>query len=226
MMANAAKRTFVAAVAGVWLLAAPAAFAQHEHSEETTHESTSGGHGDHGPKPINWFDFSNKEQPPYAALAINFVILIAIYVRFGKKPLAEALTKRRDEIAKEIEEAQRIKREAEARAAMYQDKLGKLEQELVEARQALVEAGKGERDRIIREAEEKAVRMTKDAEFLIEQEIRQMKVDLQRSTVELAVTAAEELLRKRITPSDQERLAEEYLADIGTRAPIGRGGAA
>jgi F-type H+-transporting ATPase subunit b len=191
--------------------------------EGAAHEE--GGHGEGGghaeehgpPKPINWFDFDNKAQPPFGAMILNFVLLIGMYVYFGKKPVADALKNRRVEIAKEIEEAQRMRKEAEERAEKYQEKLRHLEDELKDTRAALVEAGKADRDRIVRDAEEKAVRMEKDAAFLIEQEVKQLRQDLTREAVEIAVTAAEELLKKRVTPVDQERLAEDYLAELALK---------
>ena len=177
-----------------------------------------GEHGEHGaPKGINWFDFGNKEQPPFGAMIINFVILMAMYVALGKKPIAEALKSRRATIAKEIEEAQKMRKEAEARALVYQEKLKHLEAEVKETREALIEAGKNERDRIVKDAEEKATRLEKDALFLVEQEVKQMRVDLTREAVEIAVAAAEELLKKRVTPVDQERLAEDYLAELAMK---------
>ncbi len=166
------------------------------------------------PGPINWFDFSNKQQPPYVALLINFSLLAFGYYYFGKKPLAQALKNQRDSVAKQIEEAQRMKHEAEERAKQYQSKLRDLETELASTRLALQEAGKGERDRIVREAEEKAVRMQKDATFLLDQEMKQMRLDLQREAVEAALLSAEELLSKRVTQADQERLAEEFLSSL------------
>jgi F-type H+-transporting ATPase subunit b len=81
-----------------------------------------------------------------------------------------------------------------------------------------VRAGVAERDRLVREAEAKAERMRKDAEFLVVQEIKQMRQDLLRDAVEVAVATAQELLQQRITFADQERLAEEYLADLGAPA--------
>lgn len=168
------------------------------------------------PKPFNWTDFG-EETPPYIAMLINFGILASGYYLLGKKPIAEGLQSRRDGIAKEIEEAQRMKREAEERARKYQAKLELLEQEVVAAREALVRSGEAERDRIVKDAEAKAERMRKDAEFLVEQELKQIRLDLWRDAVDAAVVAAEELLRKRVTPADQERLAEDYLADLGAR---------
>jgi F-type H+-transporting ATPase subunit b len=165
-------------------------------------------------QPMNWTDFS-RETPPYVAMLVNFGILIAGYYLLGRKPVAAALVNRRDTIAKDIDEANKMLAEAEARAKTYQAKLEHLEDEVKTARQALVQAGEAERDRIVTDAEAKAERMRKDAEFLVEQELKQIRQDLWKDTVEAAVGAAEELLKKRVTPADQERMAEDYLADLG-----------
>jgi F-type H+-transporting ATPase subunit b len=195
-----------------------------EEGIERGDESHMEGHA-HGPRPINWLDFSDKETPPFVALAINFAILVGVYWYFGKKPIAEALVQRRNRIAKEIEEAQRMKKEAEKRAEQYQAKLASLGEELDVTKKALVEAGRGEKERIVKEAEEKAERMQRDALFLLEQEVKQMRQDLARETIELALNAAEDLLRKNITQADHERLADEYLAEL-TKKHMTKGGAA
>jgi F-type H+-transporting ATPase subunit b len=182
------------------------------------------------PESPNWFEYGKRDEhgqplPPYIAMVVNFGILIAGYYLLGKKPIAAALQSRRDNIAKDIEEAQRMRKEAEERAKIYQVKLARLEEEVKSAREALVRAGEAERDRLVTEAEAKAERMRKDAEFLVEQELKQIRQDLWRDTVEAAVSAAEDLLKKRVTPADQERLAEDYLADIGGKkdAPAATG---
>jgi F-type H+-transporting ATPase subunit b len=191
--------------------AAPPAHEAHASEPAEEHE---------GPAAINWTQFGGQ-TPPYLAMVINFAILVVGYYALGKKPIAAGLQSRRDSIAKDIEEAQRMKQEAEARAKVYQAKLEKLEDEVRTAREGLVRAAEAERDRIVSDAEAKAERMRKDAEFLIAQELKQIRQDLLRDTVEAAVAAAEELLTSRVTPADQERLAEEYLADLGAkRGPV------
>jgi F-type H+-transporting ATPase subunit b len=171
------------------------------------------------PADVNWVDFT-VDTPPFLAMLINFGILVAGYYALGKKPIAAALRSRRDRIAKDIEEAQRMRREAEKRAKTYQAKLDKLEDELKVARDALVRAGEAEKERIVTEAQAKAQRMRKDAEFVVEQELKQIRVDLQRETVEAAIATAEELLKKRVTQADQERLAEDYLSDLARGGSI------
>jgi F0F1-type ATP synthase membrane subunit b/b' len=181
---------------------------------EANGEAKTGGEEEEGPKPFNLTEFGT-ETPPFIAMLINFGLLAGGYYFLGRKPIAAGLQSRRDTISKDIEEAQRMKHEAEERAKTYQHKLEQLEGELRSARESLVNAGEAEGERIVREAELKADRMRKDAEFMVEQEIKQLRGDLWRETVEAAVAAAEELLKKRVTPADQERLAEDYLADLG-----------
>ncbi len=169
------------------------------------------------PGPINWTEFGTA-TPPFIATLLNFGILAAGYYLLGKKPIAQALKNRRDAISKEIDEAQAMKHEAEARAKTYQAKLERLEEEVRTARDALVRAGEAERDRIVKDAEAKAERMRRDAEFMIEQEMKQIRVDLWRDAVDAAVASAETLLKERVTAADQERLAEDYLTELGKQA--------
>lgn len=181
-------------------------------------EGAEGEEHEHGTPEFNFADFSNKKTPPYLAALINFALLAYLYVRLGKKPVAEALKNRRATVAKEIDDATRILKEAEARAKKYQAKLDSLDDDVDGAKKALAQAGEAEKTRITGEAQEKAVRMEKDARFLLDQEIRQMRLDLVRETVEEAVAAAEELLKKRVTMADQERLAEDFLRELAARS--------
>lgn len=182
--------------------------------QDSPSESTEGTTESHELPPINWFEFG-REAPPFIAMIVNFGILAAGYYLIGRKPIAAALQNRRDSIAREIEEAQRIKSEAEARAKVYQAKLEALEGDLFAAREALLRAGEAERDRIVAEAEAKADRIRKDAEFIALQELKQIRQDLWREVLESATLAAEELLKNRVTAADQERLAEDYLTELG-----------
>jgi F-type H+-transporting ATPase subunit b len=169
---------------------------------------------DAAPQDVNWTDFGNKAKPPYLAAFINVALVAFLYVYLGKKPIAAALKARRDEVSKQIEEAQAIKHEAEARSLQYAAKLEKLGQEVETTKAGLLATGDEERARIVREAEEKAARLQKDAMFLLEQERRQLRIDLQRDAVADAVASAEQILRTRLTPADHERLAEEFLATL------------
>ena len=175
------------------------------------------------PAPINWF--ASGRTPPFIATLINFGILVAGYYLLGKRPVAAALQNRRAAITKDIDEAQSMKREAEARAKMYAAKFDRLAEDMKSARDSLVHAGEAEHERLIQEAEMKAERMRKDTQFLVEQEVKQIRQDLMRDAVDAAVSAAESLLKERVTAADQERLAEDFLAGLPAHASVPGAGA-
>ena len=184
-----------------------------EHGEHAEHAE--GGH--HGPEPINWTDIWDTKRPAFLALAINFGVLLTLYYMLGKKPVAEALKQRRVTVGKEIDEAQALLAEAKERAKKYQAELNSAETDASTAKAGLVSAGKGEVDRLLREAQERADRMRRDADRLVEQERKQMQIDLHRETVDLAVREAAQILEKTVTADDHARLAHDLLSELSSR---------
>lgn len=211
---------------------APAAHGAHAgHGAGTEHgtgEHAAAEHGEHGGgehelQPINWVDTSNKKQPPYLAMAVNFALLLFLYYRFGKQPVADALKKRREDVAKQIEEAGRIKAEAADRAKKYQAQLEHLDTEAEATKKAIRTTGEAERDRVLREANEKAARMERDADAMLDAESKQAKRALYEEAVVKAVVKAEEMLKSKLTQADHERLAEEFLSQLAQQGGAAKG---
>jgi F0F1-type ATP synthase membrane subunit b/b' len=75
-------------------------------------------------------------------------------------------------------------------------------------------AGEAEYKRIIDDANARAERTRKEGEFAIQQEIKQLRDDLMRQAVLAAAESAEKAVRTQISPQDQARLADTYLASI------------
>lgn len=193
-----------------------------EHGAEHGTEHTNAGH--HGPEAINWTDISDKTKPAFLALAVNFGLLVAIYFAMGKKPVVEGLKQRRIDIGKDIEDAARMLAEAKERAKKYQADLKNADVDAATAKASLVSSGKGEVERLLTEAEEKAERMKRDAERLVEQEQKQLKADLTRETIDRAVIQAHEILEKNATSEDHARLAQELLAELAQKPAAKRVG--
>ncbi|MBK8170491.1 MAG: ATP synthase F0 subunit B [Sandaracinaceae bacterium] len=151
-----------------------------------------------------------------AASFVNFFILLGIVVYLAKKPTKEFLISRRANVVDGLEEAKRLKAAAEVKFAEYQKRLANLDNELADLRNDIVKSGEAERDRIVAEAEHKAARLRRDTQFLIEQQLKQLRVDLTRETVEAAIAAAQTVLAETTTTTDQERVAREYLSKLVT----------
>ncbi len=159
-------------------------------------------HGEHG----GW------DVTSIVASFVNFFVLIGLFVFLFKDKLKSFLKERRAAIEVELNEAARLRAEAEAKHKEYSERMAKLDQELAQIKREMIAAGEKERDRIVADAEEKASRMRKEAEFIIEQQMKQLREDLKRETGDAAIEAAEQLLVKATTSFDQQRLAQEYLA--------------
>lgn len=186
------------------------------HGDE--HGAAAHGGGHHG-RPLNWADINwtdifDKERPAVLALVINFGLLAGLYYTLGKKPVAEALKQRRVTIAKDIENAKKRLDEANERAKKYQADLKNADTDAETARTALVTAGKGEVERQLADAKEKAERMQRDAERLVQQERSQLEQDLHRETVERSVLEAMKVLERTVSPEDHARFAHDLLAEL------------
>ncbi|HEY2735517.1 MAG TPA: ATP synthase F0 subunit B [Polyangiales bacterium] len=203
-----------------------------EHGAPSEH-AEHGKHAEHDenapPMPINWWHglLGEKadtppgllwrepgEPPPFLASLFNFGLLVLIVVRFGKKPLRDALVKRKETIVRELEDARRLREAAEKRLAEYQHKLEKIHDDLERVRSEYREQGELEKARILQEAKERRERMRKDAEVILSQEVKQMRQDLLVEVVREATKVARDLLAKEMTLGDHDRFAESFLNDL------------
>lgn len=221
-------RRFASGIALVGALAftvAPiAALAQAEGSAHAgEHEGAEGehaeGHHDHNPAPINWLEFGHRDpegrpQPPLIASIINFTLLLGILVFAVRRAINPALADRRSAIEAEIGEAQRLRAEAEALHREYSDRIASMEDEFAAMRVEFQRAGEVEYKRIIEDANQRAQRMREEGEFAIQQEMKQLRDDLLRQAVDSAAASAEKAVRAQISPQDQGKLADEYLASL------------
>jgi len=210
---------------------APAAAASESHAAE--------GH-DHAPTfdDINWgYGFLGEKEGaepsllwrpkgmpvPFGALALNAAILYWLLIKFGKKPISDALKARKLGIMKGMEDAARMKAEAEASLAKYQKQLDEIDQEVARIRREMKEAGEAESARILSEAKERRERMERDARTLVEQELKVARETLMRETVRAAVKSAEATLVAKLSDSDRQRLGDEFLASVKSSGAALRG---
>jgi len=198
-----------------------------------------GGH-DHAPTfdDINWaYGFLGEKdgaQPsllwrpkgmpvPFGALALNAGILYWLLIKFGKKPISDALKARKLGIMKGMEEAARMKAEAEASLAKYKKQLDEIDSEVERIRREMKESGEAESARILSEAKERRERMERDAHTLVEQELKAARETLMRETVRAAVKSAEATLVAKIGDADRQRLGDEFLASVKASGAALRG---
>jgi F-type H+-transporting ATPase subunit b len=204
---------------------------------DAAHGDVHGGHDAH----INWaHGFLGEKEgvtpdllwrpvgtaPPVLANFINAGLLFFLLYRVGRAPVAEGLRKRKARIVSGMNEAAKMKREAQESLAEYEDRLRRIDEEIDRVRREMREAAEAERQRILTEAKERRARLERDAKLLIEQEMKAAHETLLRETVQSAVQTAEELLVKQVGTQDHDRLATEYLQMLGKSGINATGGRA
>jgi F-type H+-transporting ATPase subunit b len=148
-------------------------------------------------------------------VAISFVLFIAVLGYFGvHKLLLQNVDQRRDRIKAELDEARRLKEEAQALLAEYQRKQRDAEQEAA----AIVAGASAEAERLIAEAkiktEEFVARRTKMAETKIAQAEAQAVADVRAAAAEAAVSAAEKVLTASVKGDVADRLIAKGIEDV------------
>jgi len=154
--------------------------------------SSEGGHGDSG---MTW-------------KIINFVILAVGVYLVWTKAISSLLSKRSSEIKNAIEEARK------AKAAEYREKLSILDRKVGEIHNELKLEGQAEKARLIAEAAKSADELKAQAKVAAEQEIKKARIEIREEAARLAVQLAEDILRKELSPADQERLVKGYLNNL------------
>lgn len=146
--------------------------------------------------------------------AVNFAILVGALVYFLKKPISSFLKDRSEQLRKSIEEATRAREEAAGKLAAIESRMARLGDDIAEMNRKM-EAEAGDEARRIREAAQAEIeRVRTQAQFAADQEVKKARMELRKEAAELATHAAEEIVKKAITPEDQERLARENIEKI------------
>jgi F-type H+-transporting ATPase subunit b len=148
-------------------------------------------------------------------VAIAFLVFVGVLGYFGvHRTLLKGIDGRRDRIKAELDEARRLKAEAEALLAQYRRKQHEAEQEA----QAIVAGAKAEAERLAAEAETKleefVTRRTKMAESKIAQAEAQALADVRSAAAEAAVAAAETILTRTVKDKVADDLISRGIADL------------
>ena len=154
-----------------------------------------------------------KEPEFWVAVAFVLFIGVIIYVG-GHKKIIEALDHRSARIKAELDEARRLREEAQKLLAEYQRKQREAEQEA----EAIVADARAEAERVAAEArskmEEFVARRTRLAETKIGQAEAQALADVRAAAADAAVAAAETILRETAKGKVADDLIVQGIADV------------
>lgn len=144
----------------------------------------------------------------------NFIVLCGILYYFLNKPLSAYLSDRSKTIRKDLVEAADLKASAATQLAAIDQKLNALPGELEALRKRGAEETAAEERRITAAAQAERDRLLDQARREIELQTRLAKREILEHAADLSVQLATERLKDEVTPADQDRLVDRYLAQV------------
>lgn len=146
---------------------------------------------------------------------INFIILVYMFNRYLKAPLAKILTERKNKIVNDLEQAESSKKSAETMKTEMEETLKKArfeaneiiaqaERKAQDRYDALIKEGHVHRDKIISAAEHETIRMREE-----------LKKELTVSLRETAAMMAMEVLNKKMDDNTKNSLLDDFIDEVG-----------
>jgi F-type H+-transporting ATPase subunit b len=154
---------------------------------------------------------------------VNLVLFAAILLVFARRPVMDALKDRAGAVRKQLEEAARLRDDAEARYADVDQKLQALDRRIEAMKAEAAAEAEAEGKRILERAEADAARVKETAERTIREEAERARTAIRREAVAQAAQLARARLESEISPEDQERLAQAFLARVQNGSRTGGG---
>ena len=147
---------------------------------------------------------------------VNFVVFAGIlfYLLAKKVKVKDIFASRSQEIAKTLDDLQAEKDAAAKALADMEAKLAAVAEEREKIIQQYIAEGQLEKAKILEKAEMVAARIKDLAALTISQETKKAAQELKQEVADMATKLAEDLLKEKLTYTDQQQLVEEYLKKV------------
>ena len=160
--------------------------------------------------------FATAEFWILACLVAFFAILGYFKVH---RTIAGSLDKRAADIAAELDEARRLREEAQQLLASYQRK----QREAMKEAEDIISQAKAEAEQLAKETranmEAQVERRTKLAEDKIAQAETQAVNDVRSAAAEVAIGAARRVIAEKVDAGADAKLIEQAIADLASKLP-------
>jgi F-type H+-transporting ATPase subunit b len=154
----------------------------------------------------------------YIWTIVTFLILLALLAKFAWRPLLDALEKRQDAIRTSLDDARKAKEEL----ARLQAESARI---LAEARTEAANIISSTRSDAARFADEMKQKARADAEAVVKNAQREIDTQtnraidtIRREAIDLSIAVASKILRREITPADNQRLVDDTIREMQAKA--------
>ena len=147
---------------------------------------------------------------------IAFLIIWAVLAKLVWPQVLQMMEKRQEKIQSDLDAAERSKVEAADQARAYDAKIVEAHQEAEAIVAKAKKEAEEERSRILAKAQREAADVIAKAHGAVDSERHKAMIELSGSVVDLSVEIASKIIGNDLSVEEQRRLAEKYLAEVGT----------
>jgi F-type H+-transporting ATPase subunit b len=163
---------------------------------------------------INWTTFILE--------IINFLVLVWLLKHFFYRPVKAVITRRQQDVEKQLAQAEETRTEADALRKRYENRVTEWEDERDQVRQELRREIEAERQRMRSALNQEVEAERKRAEVLAERQLNEQQRQAEARALELGAQFASHLLRAAVSPELQKRLFDHLLEELQQLPPTQR----
>ena len=145
---------------------------------------------------------------------ITFIVLLFILKKYAWKPILTALDKRENDIKESLAQAEQAKIDAKKLLDENQANLAKAEEEsrkMIEQSRSYAETLK---EQLIKESKDQAKKIVDEASLEIQRKKDAAFEELRGQIAEIAVSAAEKIIRESLDAQKSKQVIDKYLNDV------------
>lgn len=154
----------------------------------------------------------------YIWTIVTFLVLLVLLAKFAWGPLLDALEKRQDAIRKSLDDARQAKEELQRLQAESARILAEARNEAA----GIISSTRADAARFADEMKQKARSdaegIVRNAQREIDNQTARAVQSIRREAIDLSVAVATKILRRDLSPADNERLVDDTIREMQTKA--------
>ena len=151
----------------------------------------------------------------FLAQICNLMIQLVIFKKFLLKPIKQVIADRKAKADSEIADAQKLRTEAEAMKAEYEQNLQNARTEANQIVSAVQKTATARSEEIVGEARAQAAALKQKAEADIAQERKKAVNEVKDEIGGIAMEIASKVVEREISEKDHKDLIDEFIKNVG-----------
>ena len=145
----------------------------------------------------------------------NLLLIFLILKKLLWKPIQNVMKQRQDMVDKQFADAAEAQEQAEADKAQWSEKLADADAEAHERIQRADETARRHGDRIVSDAQDKAVGILRQAEAEAELERQKALISMREEIADLSAELAQKMLEREVNADDHRAMIASFLDEVG-----------